>query len=147
MRFSVCAVALAIVMAFDAGCRSAAPFDARNEATRAPDPSGCYMRVFDTPDYRGANEYINGPAKLDRLSSLPGGQSWQKRIRSARVGPAASVTVWTGERFAGQRWMMAEGSYSMLPGTFDKSISSMEIHCATKSTPVAANSHPEPDRR
>jgi hypothetical protein len=146
MRLSVCAVALAIVMASDAACRSAAPFDVPNQATRAPDPSGCYVRVFDTPDYRGANEYINGPARLNRLGSLAGGQSWQKRIRSARVGPAATVTVWTGEQYGGQRWMMAEGSYATLPAAFDKSISSMEIRCAATSTPVAANNQPEPDR-
>jgi hypothetical protein len=139
IRHSAYVVLLATVTVSGVACRTAAPFDARNQSTRAPDPSGCYIRVFDAPDYRGADEYINGPVKLERLTVLPGGKSWHRRIRSARLGPASTVTVWTGEKYAGQRWTMAETAYSNLPGQFDKTISSMEIGCAPKTTPLAAS--------
>ena len=137
-------VAIAMVMASETACRSTAPLDVSNQSTRAPDPSGCYLRVFDAPDYKGAEEYINGPAKLARLTLLAGGKSWQKRIRSARLGPTAKVTVWTGEQYAGQQLMLSETTYASLPTQFDKSISSMEIRCAPK---VAINDRPAPDRR
>jgi hypothetical protein len=142
MPRSVYAVILSAVMVSMIACRSAAPFDGTHRSTRAPDPSGCYVRVFDAPDYRGADEYINGPAKLERLTSLPGGQSWQGRIRSARLGPTAVVTVWTGERYAGQRLMMVEKAVSSLPAAFDRKVSSMDIRCAAASTPVAMNGRP-----
>jgi hypothetical protein len=147
MRHYVYAVAVSAAMVSAMACRSAAPFDARNQSTRAPDPSGCYVRVFDAPDYRGSYEYINGPAKFDRLTSVPGGASWYKRIRSARLGPTANVAMWTGERFAGQRLILSEAAYPSLPAGFDRSITSMEIRCATASTPVAANSQPATETR
>ena len=140
-------VAMAMVIASETACRSTGPVDVSTRSTRAPDPSGCYMRVFDAPGYKGAEEYINGPARLERLTRLPGGTSWQKRIRSARLGPAANVTVWTGEQYGGQRLMLSETTYASLPAQFDKSISSMEIRCTPRSNPVAANDRPEPDRR
>jgi hypothetical protein len=140
MRRYVYAMALAVIMV--PACRTAGSFDARNQSTRAPDPSGCYVRVFDTPDYRGSYEYINGPVKLERLTSVPGGASWYKRIRSVRLGPMAIVTMWTGERFAGQRLMLSETTYPSLPAGFDRAIASMEIRCAAASTPVAMNGRP-----
>jgi len=142
MQRYVSALALAVVMVPAMACRTAGTFDARNQSTRAPDPSGCYVRVFDAPDYRGAYEYINGPAKFDRLTSVPGGASWYKRIRSARLGPTANVAMFTGERFAGQRLILSEAAYPSLPSGFDRSIASMEIRCATASTPVAMNGRP-----
>jgi hypothetical protein len=121
-------------------CSSHAPLDARNRSTRPPDPAGCYVRVFDAPDYRGGEEYINGPVRLEQLTGLPGGKSWDDRIRSMRVGPAADVTVWTRERYAGQRWRVVEAAYTALPAMFDKTISSMEIQCTAKPPAVVTAS-------
>jgi len=136
LRFSPSVLTLLALIVGVAACGSHAPVDARNRSTRPPDPTGCYVRVFEAPDYRGAEEYINGPIRLEQLTNLPGGKSWGNRIRSVRVGPAADVTVWTDEKYAGQRWRMVEAAYSALPSMFDKTISSMEIQCAAKPVPT-----------
>ena len=141
MRLPLLAATLTTLLVSAAACRSGAPLDARNRSTRPPDPTGCYVRVFDTPDYRGAEEYINGPIKLEQLTSLPGGKSWTKRIRSVRVGPSADVTVWTAERYSGQQLRMVETAYATLPMAFDKMIASMQIQCTAKPA-VAAGVSP-----
>jgi hypothetical protein len=138
MRLPLFAVTFATMLVSAAACRSGTPLDARNRSTRPPDPTGCYVRVFDSPEYRGAEEYINGPIKLERLTNLPGGKSWSQRIRSVRVGPAAEVTVWTNEQYKGQQLRMVEAAYTTLPVVFDKKIASMQIQCAAQPRPVAA---------
>jgi hypothetical protein len=33
-----------------------------------PDPGGCYVLVYDQPEFMGAREFINGPAKYSTLA-------------------------------------------------------------------------------
>ena len=110
------------------GCRSAAPsLDATG--TRMPNPSGCYVQVWDAPKSAGNAEYINGPVKHVHLSDLPGRRTWSNRIRSLRLGPAANATVWTDENFRGKSMRLTEVDYMQLPEEFSATIESLEITC------------------
>ena len=100
-------------------------------ASGPPEPSGCFVQVWAETNYRGATEFINGPANLETLTRLPGGQDWSGRIRSARVGARALPTVWTEERYGGRTWRMDSREYGVLPDGFAGEIKSMRIQCST----------------
>ena len=67
-----------------------------------PSPDGCYLQVWDGPDFNGASEFINGPRGYEHLRDLPGRLSWKGRIRSVRVGPTARAIAWSDEGFEGR---------------------------------------------
>jgi hypothetical protein len=97
-----------------------------------PDPGGCYVLVFDQPKFTGSREFINGPDKYYTLRNLPFGASWRQRIRSAEVGPGATVTVWTDEGFEGASMRLrADLKYPTLTPAFDQEIQSLAVACAT----------------
>ena len=52
-------------------CRSAAPSVVAT-GTRMPNPTGCYLQVWDQPESAGNAEFINGPVKHIHLNNLPG---------------------------------------------------------------------------
>jgi hypothetical protein len=58
------------------------------------------------------------------------GQSWNSRIRSARIGPLALPTVYSEELYAGRMWRMVSAEYGVLPDGFAGEIKSMQIQCA-----------------
>ena len=95
-----------------------------------PDPGGCYVLVYEQPEFVGAREFINGPAKYSTLTALPFRANWRRRIRSARVGLAATVTAWVQEAFQGASMMLrADSSYPRLSNTFSGRVESMEVAC------------------
>ena len=51
---------------------------------RAPDPSGCYAIVYEQPNFQGAADVLNGPARLLQLTALAQTNygNWANRIRS-----------------------------------------------------------------
>jgi len=59
---------------------------------------GCWVDVFDRPDFAGSRVHIEGPAALPSLAGLDG-RDWSDRIESLEVGPDASVTAYRNEGF------------------------------------------------
>ena len=68
----------------------------------APNPTGCYIQVFEGERLRGPADFINGPMRYGTLANLPNGADWAGRIRSIEVGPAATATIWTGPNRSGK---------------------------------------------
>lgn len=115
---------LALVLA---ACAARAP---RQLETAMPSPDGCFVQVWDAPQFRGAFDYLNGPRQYANLRDLPGGRLWNNRIRSVRVGPAANGTVYAQENFGGANLAMRrEQSYGVLPPALSGAIASMTIDC------------------
>jgi Beta/Gamma crystallin len=77
----------------------------------APNPNGCYVFVYDRPDWQGAGVVLNGPARCRSwMDSLANQENWRNRIRSVDVGPAATVTVYTDAAFQGASRRLAPNS-------------------------------------
>jgi hypothetical protein len=107
---------------------AARPVDSRGGAM--PDPGGCYVVVYDQPEFMGAREFINGPARHATLNVLPFRADWRHRIRSARVGPGATVTAWVDEVFQGafMTWD-PESLYPSLGPAFSGEVESLNVTC------------------
>ena len=101
-------------------------------APRAPNPNGCYALIFDQPTFLGAGDVINGPVRWPTLTNIPETQqaTWDDRIRSLRVGPAATLTVYTEREFKGQSREFAAGTeISQLDSAPSSSIKSLALVC------------------
>jgi hypothetical protein len=98
----------------------------------APDPTGCFVQVYEKPEFAGAREFLNGPHKYATLGNLPGNVSWRNRIRSLRVGPAiTTVTLWTDEVFNGSAVRLGpDRAVPRLHEAFAAQVESLEIACA-----------------
>jgi hypothetical protein len=100
-----------------------------------PDPRGCYVLVYELPDFMGAREFINGPRSYPSLISLPFRENWRRRIRSAQVGGAASVVLWAEVGFRGASQRLAPGnSYRTLTEGIMGRVEALEIACAQDTT-------------
>jgi len=100
-----------------------------------PDPRGCYMLVYELPGFMGAREFINGPRKYPGLTDLPFRANWRRRIRSAEVGSAATVTMWAGAGFRGASQQLARGrSYPTLIEGVTGRVEALDIACAPDAT-------------
>jgi len=96
----------------------------------APNPSGCYIQVFDGERLRGVADFINGPMRYGSLSNLPNGADWNRRIRSIEVGPAATATIWTGPDRSGKSMdLLLDRPYPALPDEFSGKVRSMDLRC------------------
>ena len=96
-----------------------------------PNPDGCFVQVWDGPQFTGRSQFVNGPRSYPTLNALATEESWAKRIRSAKAGPAATVTAWTGQNLTGVSFVLqADREYPTLPPGFDRAIESMSISCA-----------------
>jgi hypothetical protein len=96
----------------------------------APNPSGCYVQVFDNERLRGTKDFINGPMRYNTLSNLPNGADWTGRIRSVEVGPAATATIWTGPNRSGKSMILRlDRPYFVLPADFSGKVRSMDLRC------------------
>jgi len=96
----------------------------------APNPSGCYVEVFDGERLRGVADFINGPMRYSTLSRLPNGADWNGRIRSVEVGPAATATIWTGPNQSGKSMSLRlDQPYPTLPQEFSGKVRSMDLRC------------------
>ena len=99
---------------------------------RAPNPSGCYVMLFEEPGFRSNNDVLNGPgewASLDGLTETNHAR-WANRIRSVRVGGTARVTAFTGARIEGQSETYApETEVPALDQALSANIESLSIDC------------------
>ena len=114
------------------GCGGKQP---ARRALTMPSPEGCFVQVWDHPDFTGASEFLNGPRRYDHLNDLPGGSSWKRRVRSIRPGPAAQAIAWSGERFAGRDVHLTAPA-----GTLAERVESLEVRCTQTVSPFADNS-------
>jgi hypothetical protein len=103
---------------------------------RAPNPNGCYAIVYEQPSFEGNGDVLNGPARLADLEQIPGTNqtNWHKRIRSLKVGPAASVTAFVETGFRGRfRQFGPDTDDSQLDPLFSARIQSLDIGCLDRS--------------
>jgi hypothetical protein len=102
---------------------------------RAPNPNGCYAIVYEGPSYRGADDVFNGPARLPTLDqiTLISGANWHRRIRSLRVGPAATVTAYIETAFMGRSRQFGPATeHARLDDAFSARIQSLEVTCVDR---------------
>lgn len=98
-----------------------------------PNPSGCYMQVWEFADFTGTSDYINGPREYMSLRQMPNNRTWQNRIISVRIGPAAAVTVFTDENYRGQLLQLPpDSSHRQLPEGIAGQIESLRVACKDK---------------
>lgn len=125
----ICAVVLLLLSGACGAPRS------RFAGMTMPSPDGCFVQVWDGPSFVGASDYMNGPSVYPSLRDLPGGRLWQDRIRSAKVGPAASVTAWSDENLQGSTMrLVTDTEYPRLPEAMTAQIESMAVECAGRAT-------------
>ena len=112
-----------------AGCASKPP--RVGLALPQPNPNGCYVFVYDQPEWQGARVVLNGPDRwpsIERL--LVDEEDWRNRIRSIDVGPAATVTVYTDAAFTGvSRKFAPKSRLGRLDGEVSARIESLDIAC------------------
>ena len=114
-----------------------------NTQTSATAPAGatadcgnCWVHFYDDKNFKATddNHKICGPGAWPNLRNLAGAVklNWSDEIESLRVGPGATVTVWTGEQFTGTKHTFPPGTEKItlkdMPG-FSDNISSLEIKC------------------
>ena len=97
----------------------------------APNPNGCYVFVYDGPDWQGAGVVLNGPARWPSLEGLRANQeNWRNRIRSIVVGGAATVTVYTNAAFTGvSRRFVPNSKQARLDSELSEQIESLDLAC------------------
>ena len=99
----------------------------------APNPNGCYVRVYDRTDFGGIGDVFNGPGRWPRLERLvnTNEESWRNRIRSLHVGTAATLTVYVEQDFKGSsRQFPPAADQPRLDPELSGRIESLEISCA-----------------
>jgi hypothetical protein len=108
-------------------CSSRTPY--QTQATM-PNPEGCFVQVWDAPQYGGVYDYINGPRVYTTLRQMPGGRQWNDRVRSLRVPRGAVGVAYTDENLQGTRMPLRGGQeYPTLPLGITGDIESLEINC------------------
>jgi len=103
----------------------------------APNPAGCYVKVFDQPQLRGAADFLNGPMRYSTLARLATGANWANRIRSLEVGPGATATAWADVNYAGTSMdLRVDTRYPTLPTALVGMIKSLDVRCTQAPTSV-----------
>ena len=97
----------------------------------APNPNGCYVFIYDRPDWQGAGVVLNGPARWPNLEGLRANQeNWRNRIRSIDVGPVATVTVYTDGVFSGvSRRFGPKSRLERLDSEISARVESLDLAC------------------
>ena len=110
-----------------AACSSRAP---ERTGVTMPSPDGCFVQVWDAPQFRGRQDFVNGPVAYATLRDLPGGRIWRDRIRSVKVGPATLATAYADENFQGVSLPLhRDQQYPALPDWIAGQIESIRIDC------------------
>jgi hypothetical protein len=102
---------------------------------RAPNPNGCYAIVYEKPSFEGAGDVLNGPERLPILERLSqtNETNWRERIRSLRVGPAATVTAYVETGFKGYSRQLGPGTeHPQLEQALSARIQSLEVACVER---------------
>lgn len=73
--------------------------------------SGCYVHLFDDENFENENIMVKGPGRFANLSNLPGtNKDWTDEAGSFKVGPSATVQIWTETNFEGRSRTYQPGS-------------------------------------
>jgi len=100
---------------------------------QAPNPSGCFVYVYEKADYLGEKTVLNGPARFRTLnrSLSASGPGWDNRIRSVKLGETAILTVFNEPSFGGRSARFASGSvHSQLDPALAGHIQSAVLECS-----------------
>ncbi len=97
----------------------------------------CWAHVYDDKNYKETDDHLIlcGPGKWSNMRGLPGTikPEWADEIESIKVGPAATVQVWTGENQTGTTHTFNPGqeipNIKIPTPLMSNSISSIEIKC------------------
>jgi hypothetical protein len=104
-----------------------------SSVVQAPNPSGCFVYVYDKPDFMGEKYVFNGPARFRTLNRTlsANGPGWDNRIRSLRLGETAVLTIFNEPSFAGRSTRFTAGSaHSQLETAFAGHIQSAVLECS-----------------
>jgi hypothetical protein len=97
----------------------------------APNPSGCYVFVYERTDFNGLATVLNGPGRWFTLERVQADQvDWRNRIRSLDVGAAATITVFPEIGFTGASRQFSPGSrLTRLDDALSANIESIQMSC------------------
>ena len=100
----------------------------------APNPSGCYVFVYDRTDWQGERAVLNGPTKWWTVERLRvDHKDWRNRIRSLEVGPTALVTLYTELNYKGASQQFGPASRpARFDGQLGAGVESLDVTCTTK---------------
>lgn len=90
---------------------------------------GCYVHLYDGDDFdeRDDNFRLEEPGRYSDLRSLPGSsRNWDDEADSLKVGPKASVTVWSERDFKGNKQEFKAGDEEP---DLDDEPRSLELRC------------------
>ena len=97
----------------------------------APNPNGCYVILYAEPKFAGQADLVNGPfrwAKLDHLSQT-NIENWDNRIRSLRLGSAATLKAYTKPDFTGDMRQFAPGTAHPSLDVLSGHVQSLDLIC------------------
>jgi hypothetical protein len=98
----------------------------------APNPNGCYVILYARAQFVGQVDLLDGPVRLGTLDHLSQttNENWKHRIRSLRVGRAATLKAYTGPEFEGDVQQFAAGTqHPSLDQRFSARIESLDLTC------------------
>lgn len=88
---------------------------------------GCYIHLYDGNDFKDTDFKLTKPGSYRDLANLPGAsQDWTDEADSAKVGPAATVTIYEDTGFTGQSMTLKPGSDH---ASLDPEPSSLKLRC------------------
>ena len=102
---------------------------------------GCWVQLFDGPDYDTPTVRIEGPAffedterqaVVERELRAVGGQNFVDRVHSVIVGPRATAELFEQQEFTGRSLRLGPGDRVADLGAFEigDSIASIRIRCS-----------------
>jgi len=100
-------------------------------STAAPNPNGCFAFVFERPGFNGSRYVLDGPLRVAPLATVvsPNGD-WDRRIRSARLGDTAAVTVYADPNLSGRSGRFGRGAtVSQNEGGLTGRMQSLKLDC------------------
>lgn len=82
-------------------------------STPAATADGCYVHLFDSDNFKESDDHyrLTQPGRYADLDNLPGAtKNWTDEADSIKVGPAATVTIWSATGFGGSSMQLDPGS-------------------------------------
>lgn len=93
------------------------------------DGDGCWVHLFEDDDFQEDDDHFRlaEPGRYSDLGNLPGAtDDWTDEAESIRVGPDATVTIWSDTDFEGEWIELGPGSEQ---ADLDDEPESLELLC------------------
>jgi len=101
--------------------------EATGGATTSAGAAGCYLQLYDGDNFEDTNFKLDQPGSYSDLKDLPGAnQDWTDEADSAKVGSAATVTIYADPDFKGKSVKLEPGSDH---ARLDPEPSSLKMSC------------------